>query len=279
MPEKVSTIRTRNRVVHSGTSALSLTRKNYFPQSFKLIKKITPTQFLVLLLIVASFLIGVLLTTVYFQQKMLTLANSNNQAAAPSGAQQPSQQQQGLTDGQKANVGNGGFPVLGNQNAKVTIVEFADFRCPFCESFFTNTYPQLKKDYIDTGKVQMYFRNFAFLGDASTFATNAAECANDQGKFWDFHDYLYKNQPSESDTSMYNVDTLSQAAANLGLNAAQFRDCLSNKKDDAKQAKDLSEGQAAGVSGTPTFFINGTALIGAQPYSAFKTVIDQALSK
>ncbi len=241
---------------------------------FTAFKKINATQLLVILLIIAAFLIGVLVTKVQYLEKGQTAAT--NPAPAQQAAQQP---QQGLTDGQKVNVGNGDFPALGNKDAKVTIVEFADFRCPFCEKFFTDTESQIIKDYVNTGKAKFYFRQFAFLGDASVVAANAAECANDQGKFWEFHDYLYKNQPSESDTSMYNTDTLTQAAAGLGMNADQFKTCLSTKKFDSRASKDLSEGQAAGVSGTPTIFVNGVAVVGAQPYSAFKTLIDQALAK
>jgi len=245
---------------------------------FGILKKVSTTQVLVLLLIIASFLIGVLVTKVQYLEKGQANTINTNQAAVPA-AQQPAAQQQGLTDGQKVNVGVGGFPVMGKSDAKIAIVEFADFRCPFCEKFFTDTLSQIKTDYIDTGKAKFYFRNFPFLGDASIVAANAAECANDQGKFWEFHDYLYKNQPSESDTSMYNADTLSQAAATLGLNEDQFKTCLTNKTDEAKTNKDLSEGQAAGVSGTPTLFINGIAIVGAQPYSAFKTIIDKELAK
>ena len=250
---------------------------NYSKSLVNLLMKASTTQVLVLLLIIASFLIGVLVTKVQYLEKNQTAG----QAAAPSaaaGANQPSQQQ-GLTDGQKVNVATGNYPALGDSNAKVTIVEFADFRCPFCEKFFTDTLSQIKKDYVDTGKAKFYFRNFAFLGDASTFAANAAECANDQGKFWEMHDYFYKNQPSESDTSMYNVDTITQTAGTLGLDTNSFKSCLSGKTDDAKVSKDVSDAQAAGVSGTPTLFINGIAIVGAQPYSAFKTVLDQELAK
>lgn len=235
--------------------------------------KIGVTQILVVLLILASFLIGVLLTMV-LQKNQLA-----GQAQAPAAQQAAQPQQQGLQDGQKVNVGTGHFPALGKTDAKVTIVEFADFRCPFCENFFTQTESQIIKDYVDTGKVKFYFRQFAFLGDPSVVAANAAECANDQGKFWEFHDYLYKNQPSESDTSMYNTDTLTQAAGTLGLNTDQFKSCLSGKKFDANASKDMAEGQTAGVSGTPTLFVNGVAVVGAQPYSAFKTIIDQELAK
>lgn len=237
--------------------------------------RLTTAQILVFLLILASFLIGVLFTKVeYLEKGQATTANNT----APSGqAAQP--QQQGLGNGQKVNVDSGHFPAVGKKDAKVTIVEFADFRCPFCEKFFTDTESQIIKDYVDTGKAKFYFRQFAFLGDASVVAANAAECANDQGKFWQYHDYLYKNQPSESDTSMYNTDTLTQSAANLGINADQFRTCLSSKKFDSRVSKDMSDGQAAGVSGTPTIFVNGVAVVGAQPYSVFKTLIDQQLAK
>jgi protein-disulfide isomerase len=231
------------------------------------------SQILVALLVVAAFLIGVLFTKVQYLEKNQT----GIQAAVPS--QQAAGQAAAPIPGAKVNVVDGHFPILGNKNAKVTIIEFADFRCPFCEQFFTNTLPQITKDYVDTGKVKLAFRNFAFLGDPSTVAADASECANDQGKFWDFYNYLYKNQPAETDTSMYNTDTLTQAAVSLGMNDGQFRSCLDNKTDAAKATKDMTDGQAAGVSGTPTFFVNGVSLVGAQPYSAFKALIDQELAK
>lgn len=252
------------------------TRPNFSSaKALNVFKKVSITQLLVLLLVVASFLIGVLFTKVQYLEKNQTAGTAVN--APAQGTQQA--QQPGLTDGQKVTIGNGHFPALGKDDAKVTIVEFADFRCPFCENLFTQTEPQIIKDYIDTGKAKLYFRQFAFLGDASVVAANAAECANEQGKFWDYYNYLYKNQPSESDTSMYNTDTLTQSAVNLGMNGDQFRSCLSSKKYDANVTKDQTEGQAAGVSGTPTIFINGIAVVGAQPYSAFKTIIDQELAK
>lgn len=275
MPKKVTA---RKTAVQNENIAVPEPQKFAFQKlSFNTskLKSVNSTQVLVALLIVAAFLIGVLVTKVQYLQK-----GQGNQAAAPT-AQAPAQApaQQGLTDGQKVDVSAGNLPALGNKDAKVTIIEFADYRCPFCEKFFTDTESQLKKDYIDTGKVKLYFRNFAFLGDPSVVAANAAECANEQGKFWEFHEYLYKNQPPESDTTMYNTDTLTQSAANLGLNANQFRTCLSSKKFDSSVSKDLSDGQAAGVSGTPTVFINGISIVGAQPYSAFKTIVDQELAK
>ncbi len=237
---------------------------------FNLPKNTTP--FLIALLVVAAFLIGTMYTKISFLEKGTTtgtvaqVPNQPNQPAAPA-------------PGQKVNVSIGHLPFLGNKDAKVTVIEFADFRCPFCEQLFKEVEPSLKKDYIDTGKVKFAFRQYAFLGPASTVAANAAECANEQNKFWEFHDYLYKNQPPESDTSMYTVDNLTSVAQNLGMDSGKFKDCLSNNKYQNNVSTDFSEGQTAGVTGTPATFINGQLTVGAQPYSNFKTLIDAELAK
>lgn len=232
------------------------------------------TPILIILLMVASFFLGSLTTKVQYLQKGATTgtAPSNPQAAVPGQPTAP-------PPGAKVNVAKGNFPILGNKNAKVTVIEFADFRCPFCEKFFTDTETQLIKDYVNTGKVQLAFRNYAFLGAASTVAANAAECANEQNKFWDMHDYFYKNQPPESDTSMYTVDNLSQIAGTLGMNTNQFKSCLSANKYQKNVDQDFSDGQKAGVSGTPSTFIDGQLTVGAQPYANFKTIIDAELAK
>ncbi|HSW96914.1 MAG TPA: DsbA family protein [Candidatus Saccharimonadales bacterium] len=226
----------------------------------------------VLLLIVFAFLLGSLSTKLQDKTAQATAA-----AQIANQPTQPAQQPQGPAA--HVDVDKGHFPALGQDSAKVTIIEFADERCPFCKQWADNTFPQLKSDYIDTGKVKFYFRNYDFLGPASVIAGNAVECANEQGKFWDLHDYFYKNQPDESDTSMFTTDKLSGIAGDLGMDATQFSSCLSSNKDNTAVTKDLSDGQKAGVSGTPTFFINGTSLVGAQPYAALKTIIDQELAK
>lgn len=226
------------------------------------------------LLVIASFVIGSLWTKVQYLEKASV---SSPQAVALQPGQQAAAQQPQPTLG-KQNVSVGDYPPKGDKNAKVTIVAFEDFRCPFCEKLFSNVLPQLQKDYIDTGKVKLYYRNYQFLGPASVIAGNAGECANDQGKFWQFHDYMYKNQPSESDTSIYTSPILSQIAGQLGMDSTKFKDCLDSKKFDKNVSQDLADGQKAGVSGTPTLFINGQPIVGAQPYSAFKTIIDQELT-
>lgn len=236
-------------------------------------KNLKYTPILMVLLLVASFLLGALTTKISYLEK-----NGNNQAAAPT-AQVPAQGNQPPAPGAKVNVSAGKFPLLGKNDAKVTVIEFADFRCPFCETFFTDTESQIIKDYVDTGKVKYAFRNYAFLGPPSVVAANAGECANEQGQFWKMHDYFYKNQPSESDTSMYTVDNLTTIAGQLGMDTAKFNSCLSTNKYDKNVSADLADGQKAGVTGTPTVFINGISVVGAQPYSAFKTIIDQELAK
>lgn len=99
---------------------------------------------------------------------------------------------------QKVTVNNGHLPLLGKKSAKVTIVEFSDFQCPFCKQFFTDTLSQLTKEYIDTGKVKLYYRQFPLtsIHPNAQIAAEAAECANEQGKFWEFHDILFTNQAS-----------------------------------------------------------------------------------
>lgn len=178
-------------------------------------------------------------------------------------------------------VDKGTLPALGDQNAKVTIVEFSDFQCPFCRSFFTAAFPELKKEYIDTGKVALYYRHFPLdFHPSANISAQASECANEQGKFWQMHDKMYDEQGKQgTGTIQYTKDDLKKWAADLGLNTGSFNECLDSEKYKDKVAKDLTDGTAAGVSGTPTFFVNGTELVGAQPFSAFKAVIDQKLNQ
>lgn len=251
--------------------AIRLTRS----LNFHLPKTFSYAPILVFLLVIASFLIGVLVTKVQYlsgNNPYPAIAGQQAQATQPNQPQAPA-------PGQKQNVDVGHLPALGNKDAKIKIVAFEDFRCPFCDQFNKETLPLIKKDYIDTGKASFSYRHYQFLGPASIVAGNASECANEQGKFWQLHDYLYANQPSESDTSMYTTDKLTQIAGTLGMNTNQFQSCLSTNKYDKNVSDDLAAGQKVGVSGTPTLFINGISIVGAQPYTAFQTIIDQELKK
>ncbi len=231
------------------------------------------------------FIVGFLAGSIWTENKLLKsgvgtpVAAAQPAAAAPTapGAQAPTPTQ--------ATVTTGNLPARGNANAPIAIVEFADLRCPFCKQFFDVTEPSIIKDYVATGKAKFYFRNYAFLGPASTLAANASECANDQGKFWDMYDYLYKNQPSEQDTSMFTNDNLTKIATGLGVNGPKFSDCLTNTRGAANVAADIADGNQAGGGsmGTPSFVIGkvgsdgkvtGSLLVGAQPYSAFQTALN-----
>ncbi|CAN5339923.1 hypothetical protein BH10PAT1_BH10PAT1_4710 [soil metagenome] len=169
-----------------------------------------------------------------------------------------------------------------NPSAKVTVVEFGDYRCPACKSAFPTT-QQVIKDYGD--KINFVFRNYAFLpnsttdssSSASNLAANAVECASDQNKFWEMHDWFYTNQPQEGDNKIYTIDNLTKVAGTLGVDQTKFKACLSANSDDSRVKQDFADGQVAGVSGTPSFYINGSLLPGVPSYSDFKGILDQLL--
>ncbi len=163
--------------------------------------------------------------------------------------------------------------VKGDADAPVTIVEFSDFQCPFCGNFYNKTLGLIEDEYVKTGKVKIIFRDFplSFHPEAQP-AAEAAECASEQGKFWEFHDKVFSSQATMGAASY------KQWAADLGLNTKQFNDCVDSNKYRSEVLADFADGQAAGVSGTPTFFINGQKIVGAQPFSVFKQVIDAELA-
>jgi len=166
----------------------------------------------------------------------------------------------------------------GNANAKITVVEFADYQCPFCERFEQTVAPDLLKQYVDSGKVSFVYKHSAFLGQESIWAAQAAECAADQGKFWEYHDLLFKKQNGEN-VGTFTKENLIKFAQELKLDATKFDPCLNNDLTLERVKADTLEGRNAGVSGTPTFFINGKPLVGAQPLTAFQQQIDGLLGQ
>lgn len=169
-------------------------------------------------------------------------------------------------------------PLLGNPSAPVTIVEFSDFQCPFCGRFFQSVEPQILEKYVKTGKVKFVYRDFAFLGEESEWAGIAAECANEQGKFWQYHDYLFSHQQGENGGA-FSKANLKRFAQTLGLDAGAFNSCFDSEKYRDEVLKDTSDGRALGVSGTPTNFINGRAVVGALPFEEFAKTIEEELAK
>lgn len=172
-----------------------------------------------------------------------------------------------------------GDHVLGNSNAKVTIVEFSDFQCPFCRSFWSGAFAEIKKNYIDTGKVKFVYKHFplSFHSGAGP-AAEASECAGDQGKFWEFHDKAFEEQAKGGQgTIQFGKPEIVKWAVATGLNMSQFNECFNSGKYAQRVSDDMAYGTELGVSGTPTSFVNGQRIVGAQPFASFQAVIDGLL--
>ncbi|MBU0953212.1 MAG: DsbA family protein [Nanoarchaeota archaeon] len=171
--------------------------------------------------------------------------------------------------------------VLGSPNAPVTIIEFSDFQCPYCEKFFTETHELIKEQYIDTGKVKLVFRDFplSFHPNAH-MAAEAAECAKDQGgdeAYWAYHDTIFGNQ------ALLSPDIYETWAADLGLDVETFKTCLESGAMASEVDKDFADGASYGIQGTPSFLIGNdqdgyVGVVGAQPFAVFKSIIDAELA-
>jgi protein-disulfide isomerase len=164
-------------------------------------------------------------------------------------------------------------PILGSASAPVTIIEFSDFQCSYCKRFWADTLPKLKDAYIDQGKVRFTYRHFAILGKHSEQAAQAAECAAAQGKFWEYHDQLFKNQGGLA----FTETKLRQYARDIGLNVGTFGTCLGTGKYKDKVERETTAAAYLGGRGTPFFIVNQRHLVGAQPFDAFRKVIDEEL--
>jgi protein-disulfide isomerase len=231
-------------------------------------------------------ILGLLVVGASFYTGYLTGQNQQlkeavrGQVAAPSPSQPsapaPSAPQPQAAPTVKADVAEGRY-VTGDKNAPVTIVEFSDYQCPFCKRFYDQTEQQLIDTYVKTGKVKYSVRHFplGFHQNAQKSA-EAAECAGQQGKFWEMHKVLF--QYSQADGTGLNVPDLKKYAADLKLDTAKFNSCLDNGETASIVQKDMSDGQAAGVSGTPSFYVNGKQLVGAQPFNMFQETIDAELA-
>jgi protein-disulfide isomerase len=172
----------------------------------------------------------------------------------------------------RADVAVNGAPFKGTERAPVTIVKFEDFQCPYCKTVQL-TYQELLKRY--NGKVRLVHKDLPLdaIHPQARQAAEAARCAGDQGKFWEYHDILYTNSPKAG------IDELKSYAKEVGLNSASFDQCFTSGKYKGLVQKDLAEGAQLGLTGTPTFFINGREMSGAQPVEAFATIIDEELNQ
>ncbi len=178
--------------------------------------------------------------------------------------------------GERVQVDKGNSPSKGSKDAPVVIVEFSDFQCPYCEKFFAGALQEIDKNYIATGKALLVYKDFPIsnIHPQAEKAAEAAQCVREQlgdVAFFLMHDKLFNNQNSLS------VDNYKKWAREIDADGAKFDDCLDSGKYANSIQKDVAYGRSLGVTGTPTFFINGVSLEGAQPYSAFKQVIDAEL--
>lgn len=227
---------------------------------------------------IVIFVVGVALGGMYVKIQYLegkvsgvqTTPTTNLQPTAPTGPTVPT----------KVDVKvNTDDPMLGDPKAKLTIVEFADFQCPYCGRFFKDVLPQIKKDYIDTNKAKLIFKHYPLPGhEGAVPAANASLCAKEQNKFWQYHDSLFEEQTSGK-ADFLSMENLKKYALELGLNATQFDSCLDAQKYNSQVQADIVEANKNGFNGTPSVAVGSTPIIGAQPYAQFKAAIDAELAK
>ena len=173
-----------------------------------------------------------------------------------------------------------GQPRLGDPDAPVVLAVFEDFKCPACQFFDANILPQLERDYLNTGQAQLYFFNFPFLGPDSTTAAIAGECAYEQNEaaFWEYKTILFRAQGPESQ-QWATPARLEDLATNLGdLDAAALRECTEEERYADRVADERQLGEDAGVTGTPSLYLNGRKLESANDYAAVQAAIDEALA-
>lgn len=175
--------------------------------------------------------------------------------------------------------------IIGDPSAKVTIVEYGDFKCPLCGRFFRETEPQIKKDYIDSGRVNIEYRPLPIIAKDSTVAALGAYCSAEQGKFEAYHGavfrYIYDNHYSKSlkdeFSNIFTLERLTQIASEQGINTQSFETCMTSNKYSAAIEASEASAKADGASSTPTFVIGKAKVSGAQPFSIFRPLIDAQL--
>jgi len=176
-----------------------------------------------------------------------------------------------------------GSPVLGNPNAPITLIEFGDYQCFYCNQFFHTTEDKLFKNYVETGKVKVIFKDYTIIGPDSVSAAHAAHCANEQAMFWDYHDTLYKNWNGENN-GWASSENLLGFAKDIGLDIDKFSKCMIDSRHSSTIANSNQDAKDLGLTGTPAFFVIGpnnkvTKIGGAQPYDVFERIFNSELEK
>ncbi len=175
------------------------------------------------------------------------------------------------------NLIENGSPIIGNPNAPITVLEWGDYQCTFCYRFHESSLNILLSEYVDTGRVKLVFKDFPLNGPDSVLAAEASYCAEDQGKYWKYHDELYDNWAGER-TGWVNYDSLNKFAKSIDLDLEQFSSCLNEHKYRQKVLELEKFGREIGIDATPSFLIfNNEKIIkirGNQPIDAFRQAID-----
>ena len=175
-----------------------------------------------------------------------------------------------------------GSTILGDPNAPITLVEFGDYQCHFCNVYYQNTEHEIFENYVKTGKINMIFKDYTIIGPDSIRAAHAAHCASEQGKFWQYHNTLYDNWGGENN-GWAGQENILRFAEQTELNMDEFIECNLDKRYEQKISESNSDAQALGITGTPAFFIISDnsqqvqAIQGAQPYEAFAKIFDSML--
>jgi protein-disulfide isomerase len=201
------------------------------------------------------------------------LAEAFEQPAQQEPAQQAPQQEYPLA------VVLGDAPRLGDPNAPIIMVEFTDYQCPYCSRHFQETYPRILEEYIEAGIVQYVFKDFPLksIHPQAAKAAEAARCAGDQNAYLEMHDLLFERQTEWSVSNP--IPVFAAYAIELGLDSAEFTQCLESNKHQAAVDADLQQGVELGVTGTPAFFMNGYPLSGAQPFDVFQQGVTTLLAQ
>ena len=176
-----------------------------------------------------------------------------------------------------------GSPVLGNPSAPVTLIEFGDYQCHFCNVFFHSTEGDILKNYVETGKVKIIFKDYNIIGPDSVNASHGAHCAKDQKLFWEYHDILYSNWTGENN-GWASSKNLEKFANEIGLDMDVWTQCMLDGTHSQTILASNEDAKSLGITGTPAFFVIGpdgktTKLFGAQPYDIFEKVFENELQK
>lgn len=179
--------------------------------------------------------------------------------------------------------------VIGSPNAKVEIIEYADFKCPTCNKFHQNAGKEIRQKYVDSGKVKIVFRNLPFIAPDSRVAAEGAYCANAQNKFVDYHDLLFNHINNEyyskgrisegEEQEVFSKNNLAKMVKTIGIDDVKFSSCLSSGTFSAAVQSDLDQSRKDEATGTPTFVVANQKIVGAQSFSFFEKLINIGLSE